>query len=251
MKRSTFVFIAIICLIIIAVPAYIYFKERNQRMALQGRTPKYADSLDRVANDSFPPIDSTDIVFVGTSITAEIDTDSGFGGLKIANRGIHSNSVTHMRKRISKLCSYQPRAFVIEGGINDLYNGKDKHVLIAEIKDLVDSILILSRQSQIYLVSILPVGPLGDSAKYNPMIREVNDAVSSMVTFAHTKAKEYPEIKTNVTNLHYIHVYSHITPAMYRDDVHLNHAGTLKFKELLRTTLLYENNSTAQTEKDK
>lgn len=231
--------IAITCVIIglACISFAFYLKQKRDADRLIGKQNAWADKINDSTQKTFTPLPVSATVLVGTSITANWNVSNNFDSLPVANRGIHSNTITHIRKRIPQICRSKPAAIVLEGGINDIYNGKDKFVIFQEIWDIIDSILIISPKTQIYLTSILPVSSKGDSAKYNPIIREVNAMVQSMVLKVYDDAARYPDRAGNVLNLHYVDYTKGITDFMYTDDVHLNSQGYLTLEHILKPFL--------------
>jgi lysophospholipase L1-like esterase len=222
---------------IIIIPLFLYFKEQRERDQLLGKQNAWADHINDSTQAAFGYLYDSTIVFVGTSITANWNLNAYFQNMLLTNRGIPLNTITHIRKRIPAICRSWPQAIVLEGGINDIYNGKDKGLILAEIKDITDSILIISPETQIFLTSILPVSSKGDSAKYNPIIRQVNQMVSSLVAYLRDAAVKYPQPGANQLNLHYVDYTKGISDFMYTDDVHINSQGYLTLKHILKPFL--------------
>jgi lysophospholipase L1-like esterase len=240
---STKTFVGCVIAAIIIIPLFLYFKEQRERDQLLGKQSAWADYVNDSVNKTFVGFDAGKTVFVGTEITAgwgqgiEPDMFNLDNETYPENRGIPLNTITHIRGRIPKICRYRPKAIVLEGGINDIINGKDKSIIFQEIWDITDSILIISPKTQIFLTSILPVSSKGDSARYNPIIRDVNNMVQSFVLKVRHDAATYPDRAGNVLNLHYVDYANGITDFMYEDDIHLNSQGYLTLKHILKPFL--------------
>lgn len=64
-------------------------------------------------------IDSTSIVFAGTSITEGFPVTEMFQSLNVKNRGIYGNETYHLIQRIDKIMEAHPRKIFLEIGVND------------------------------------------------------------------------------------------------------------------------------------
>lgn len=246
MTKMHWTIAVIVTFIAVAISSGLYLNDKWEKEKLLGKQSDGANLINDSMQATFTAIPDSATVFVGTSLTADWHLKEYFNETRLVNRGIPFNSITHIRKRIPEICRYQPKAIVLEGGINDVINGKDKVVIFTEIKDITDSILILSPKTQIYLTSILPVSSKGDSAKYNPIIRDVNEMVRSHVLYVRDAAARWPDRAGNVLNQHYVDYYKNMTEDMYTDDVHLNAKGYLTLKHILNYKF-HETDSTAQT----
>lgn len=115
----------------------------------------------------------SDVVMIGDSITQGGEWAEQFPGVRIANRGIGSDTTTGMLARIDSILSLQPRKALILAGVNDLANKeisdqdllKNYHTLIRQLRQsgakvVVQSTLLVSKQ------------PLKDDI--NPRIQALN-----------------------------------------------------------------------------
>lgn len=103
------------------------------------------------------PIRSNDIVFVGNSITDGGEFHELFGRDDVKNRGISSDVITGVEKRISQVTSGHPRKIFLLIGINDISHGLSAETLAARYRRLVRKIREQSPESELYLQSVMPV----------------------------------------------------------------------------------------------
>jgi hypothetical protein len=70
-------------------------------------------------------LDSSDVVFVGNSLTEGFPLTEMFHNINIKNRGISGNTISDVLDRITPIAQAHPRKMFIEIGINDLKNQID------------------------------------------------------------------------------------------------------------------------------
>lgn len=118
--------------------------------------PGDANNVARQAVFKDLPIDSTDIVFVGTSRTEYLPLEL-LHDPRIHNRGIGSNRSSHVLGRIGQIAAGHPSKLFIELGINDLMCKIDPDTLFDNYRKIVDSVRMLSRRTSLFIQSIMPV----------------------------------------------------------------------------------------------
>ncbi|MDE6230925.1 MAG: hypothetical protein K2M37_04830 [Muribaculaceae bacterium] len=106
---------------------------------------------------SILPIQSNDIVFVGNSITDGGEFSELFGIPNIKNRGIRSDVITGVEKRISQVTSGHPAKIFLLIGINDISHGLTTAKLAERYERLVKRIREESPETKVYLQSIMPI----------------------------------------------------------------------------------------------
>lgn len=173
------------------------------------------------------PIDTGDIVFVGTSLTANFPLNEIFNTTKIKNRGIASNQLTHISDRISCITDARPKVIYLEAGINDLEQGVPAMVTADRYKYLIDKIDSLSPGTNVIVQSTLPVcyGYLHLMNKVdslNNLIKEYCSKKGIMYLDIGSTLRKGPSLDTSYT----------------WDGVHLNAAGYRMWAEALRSSVL-------------
>lgn len=219
MRKFQFIAISATILIVAGIFGFRYYEKQTKIKELVGTRSARADRINDSTVKAFGELPIGATVFVGSTLTALWPLHESFQGGKYINRGIVGNTLTHIRKRIGDICRRQPEAIVLETGITDIYNGKDKDLIFAEILDIVDTILRVSPETTIYLQSILPVVGKADSAYYNPIIRGINNNVAGFVIFANDTKSKPPPYPSNMNNLRYVHVYSALSVEMRASDI--------------------------------
>lgn len=103
------------------------------------------------------PVRSSDIVFLGNSITDGCEWDELFDNRHIKNRGICSDRTTDVLERLDPIIEGHPRRLFLMIGINDLAGGATPEEVVANIARIIDRFQTESRWTRIFVQSILPV----------------------------------------------------------------------------------------------
>ena len=173
------------------------------------------------------------LVFAGDSLIS----DAAWSELlerSVLTRGIGGDTVEGLRLRIGEVLRHQPRQLFIMIGVNDLLGGATGDDLEAEYEKLISVIRTDSPQTQLLLGSILPV----NRAAWTP--GELPFHLATDIIRMNRKLKETADGQHIV----YIDLYTHLVAEedqldrRYTEDgVHLNGAGYLKWRDLLRPYL--------------
>jgi lysophospholipase L1-like esterase len=151
----------------------------------------------------------------------------------VLNRGIGGDTVEGLRLRIGEVLRHHPRQLFIMIGINHLIAGETSDDVWTEYEKLIRVIRTESPQTQLLLQSILPV---------NGAVRteELPFHLATEIIQVNRKLKETADGKQVV----YIDLYSQMLTEedqldrRYTEDgVHLNGAGYLKWRDVLRPYL--------------
>ena len=104
------------------------------------------------------PVDSTDVVMLGNSITEfGGDWNKRVGGRHIRNRGIAGDDAMGIYHRLDQILPGKPRAVFLMVGINDIsHDLKGEQVAELCIK-VIDKIRRDAPQTKLYVQSILPI----------------------------------------------------------------------------------------------
>lgn len=103
------------------------------------------------------PISNNDIVFLGNSITDGGEFHELFGMDNIKNRGIRSDIMTGVEKRLGQVTGGKPEKIFLLIGINDVSHGHTVNVLAQRYERLVKKIREESPETRLYLQSVMPV----------------------------------------------------------------------------------------------
>lgn len=103
------------------------------------------------------PITENDIVFFGNSITDGGEFAELFEMPNIKNRGIRSDVITGLEKRLSQVTSGHPKKIFLLIGINDVSHGLSIDKLAERYSRLVKKIKEQSPETQLYVQSVMPI----------------------------------------------------------------------------------------------
>lgn len=105
------------------------------------------------------PIDSTNIVMLGNSLTENMkDWNELIGNTDsiIINRGIIGDTADGMKARLCQILPGHPKAIFMMCGINDISHNLSAETIFGRIKDITDSVRTVSPTTKLYIQSVLP-----------------------------------------------------------------------------------------------
>lgn len=141
MKSNKIIFIFVFTLILCA-PGYL-------------RADDYWDQ--RTSLFELLPVYENDIVFLGNSITDGGEFNELFEIDNIKNRGIRSDVMTGVQKRLEQVTNGKPKKIFLLIGINDVSHGHSVDKLAARYEALVKAIRQQSPGTLLYVQSVMPV----------------------------------------------------------------------------------------------
>ncbi|MEL6867942.1 MAG: GDSL-type esterase/lipase family protein [Bacteroidota bacterium] len=154
-------------------PRYILFKMRHLGVA-----GVYEHKKSIQADLS---IDSTDIVFMGNSITAQGPWVEFFDQPRIKNRGIEGDVTQGILERLAHMLKTPPAQLFLLIGINDLIANDPAHVL-KNYRRILEELAEKAPQTQVIIQSIYPVN---DNLRKNGIdhqdILDINTELEKMV----------------------------------------------------------------------
>lgn len=103
------------------------------------------------------PVLSSDIVFLGNSITDGCEWAELFNNRHIKNRGISADRSAWLLDRLDPIIEGHPKKLFLLIGTNDLAAGVTPEEIVANVGKLIDRFQSESRWTKIYVQSILPV----------------------------------------------------------------------------------------------
>lgn len=104
------------------------------------------------------PVTADDIVFLGNSITDGGEFQELFGMENVLNRGIRSDRISGVMKRIDQITEGHPKKIFLLIGINDVADSRNTAVSIADQYEmLIKAIRQKSPETQLYVQSIMPI----------------------------------------------------------------------------------------------
>ncbi|MDR1552514.1 MAG: GDSL-type esterase/lipase family protein [Prevotellaceae bacterium] len=180
------------------------------------------------------PITSSDIIFIGNSITDGCEWSELFNNLNVKNRGISADRSYWMLERLDYIIAGKPRKLFVQAGTNDLGAGHSPQSVTDNIAKLIDRFRAESPKTELYIQSIFPVN--SDFEKYakshgskGKEIIETNELLKQLCT------------QKNIT---FIDVYSKLADengklnrAYTNDGLHLMGSGYLVWKKVIERYL--------------
>lgn len=103
------------------------------------------------------PISRNDIVFLGNSITDGGNFEELFKREDVKNRGIRSDIIPGVQRRLEQVVKGHPRKIFLLIGINDVSHGLSVDSLASRYSKLVDEIIKRSPDTKLYLQSLMPI----------------------------------------------------------------------------------------------
>jgi len=215
MKKTCFFFI--ICLLFGA-----------NSFAQQGKYGTYYDQ--RATLFESLPVTSSDIIFLGNSLTDGCEWAELFGNPRIKNRGISGDVVMGIFDRIDPVLKGKPAKIFVLTGINDVSHDLTADSVLALYRTLVNKIKADSPKTELYIQSLLPVN---DEFTRFPKVHNKTQVILDINKGLKQLAKE--------KKCTYIDLYSHlIAPGTQsldkkytNDGLHLLGAGYLVWKEVV------------------
>ncbi|KIF80765.1 GDSL-type esterase/lipase family protein [Noviherbaspirillum autotrophicum] len=156
-----------------------------------------------------------DVVMIGDSITDEARWDEMFPGVRIANRGISSDTTYGLLQRLDGILLTKAKTAFIMVGVNDVLVGRSADAAFADYKKfvhlLIDNGVVPVIQSTIY-TSPKQAG----SKKYNAKIRELNQRLAA---FAAESKIAYVDLNAQLSDA------DGLKQSVTNDGIHLNGEG--------------------------
>jgi lysophospholipase L1-like esterase len=103
------------------------------------------------------PIASSDIVFLGDSLTEGFDFKHYFQDSNIINRGISGDTTYGVRYRLEEILNAKPAKLFLMIGINDFFQGEEDATVLRNITSIIREFQQFSPGTALYVQSILPV----------------------------------------------------------------------------------------------
>jgi lysophospholipase L1-like esterase len=130
---------------------------------LQAQTPAYDTGFRpnnyalKVGQFKSYPHSAKDIVFLGNSITANVEWRELLGMENIKNRGISGDISFGILERLDEVIDGKPAKVFILIGINDVSRNIPDEIIVANYRKIISRIQQGSPQTKIYFHTLLPV----------------------------------------------------------------------------------------------
>ena len=180
-------------------------------------------------------IDSTDIVFLGNSITDICEWSELLGDKRVKNRGIIGDTAQGVFERLDPILKGRPSAIFLLIGINDVSHNVAADSIVRCIAKISEKVAKDSPKTKLYIQSILPVNPIYGKflvvTEKSGEVLKINQGLQKLCADK---------------DLQYIDVHSHLTgddkvllnPRLSNDGLHLLGEGYVIWKGVLEKYLV-------------
>lgn len=146
-------------------------------------TPKYTEFYyQRESLFDVLPVDSTNIVMLGNSLTNGAEWHELFNNPKVVNRGITGDTAQGIKDRLKPITSGHPAKIFLLTGANDISHHLTADSIATAIIDLVQTIQEQTPETKLYVESILPInnsfGRYKNMKDKEPVVLEINRILS-------------------------------------------------------------------------
>jgi len=162
-------------------------------------------------------IDSSNIVFLGNSLTEYGEWPEFFDNPNIRNRGIAGEFTDGILRRLDPVITGKPKQIFLMIGINDLILHRPPHIL-ANYRAIVEQIKTGTHNTQLIIQSILTVNnAVKNTGLSNADVLILNEGIQKIATDFNLKYVDlHQKFKDNSGKLNAIYTL---------DGIHLNRAG--------------------------
>ncbi|MGM9872333.1 MAG: GDSL-type esterase/lipase family protein [Muribaculaceae bacterium] len=120
--------------------------------------PKYTELYyQRASLFNILGVDSTQIVFLGNSLTHGCEWHELLGMPNVVNRGINGDVVAGIRERVGSVVDGHPAKIFLLTGANDVSHDLSADSIATAVGELIDFIQAETPSTRIYLQSMLPI----------------------------------------------------------------------------------------------
>ncbi|MEB2781486.1 GDSL-type esterase/lipase family protein [Algoriphagus sp. C2-6-M1] len=166
------------------------------------------------------PNDTSEIIFLGNSITDYCDWNELFGKSNIKNRGIGGDIINGVINRLDEVVESKPKKIFLMIGTNDLERGNNANEILSDYERLVKLILTKTPETELYLQSLLPTKD--NPNRKNSDIIEINKGTFQIAkSHSLTYVNLFDLLKTDNNELNM---------EFSNDGVHINGKGYLIWK---------------------
>jgi lysophospholipase L1-like esterase len=174
------------------------------------------------------PIKSTDIVFLGDSLTEGFNLHKHFARDDLRNRGISGSTTDQILYRLEGIIKGKPRKVLLMAGINDLFQGTEPGKIATNIHQIADQLVAGTPATKFFVLSILPVNEqkLLIESNINTLVYALNDEIRKICK----------KLDTGFIDLHrdFINSTGQLDSVYTFDGVHLNEKAYHHWAQLIK-----------------
>ncbi len=176
------------------------------------------------------PVDSTDIIFLGNSITNGGEWNELFPGLHVKNRGISGDRTYGVLERLRTILPGKPQKIFLMIGVNDLEHGASVDSVVAGIIRIVEQIKTESPSTTVYIQSLLPVNDqFGYFPKHTNKGTEIIEINKQIQKYCLEKELTYIDLYKFFKN----EENEKMNPVYTNDGLHLKGDGYMLWKNII------------------
>lgn len=182
------------------------------------------DYYERIKHLDSLPIKDSAIVFLGDSFIEKCEWNELLDNKNIVNRGVSSDNIIGLNKRINKLNLEKSSKIIILIGSNDFINKNYNIEFKNNFESLINNLLRKIKNDKIYIISILP----SDNIKRkNIDIIKGNKDISIL---CYKYSINYIDIYNDFLDTESINAYTY-------DGLHLSSIGYMKLRNLINNDI--------------
>lgn len=119
--------------------------------------------------------DSTEIIFIGTSLTQNFHLRNDFNNIHLKNMGFGGAETPAILNNLKRIITRKPPKIFLEAGINDVRNGRDMDAAFKNFVEMCTVSKTVSPGTRLYVQSVLPTL----TSKFNTKIEVYNNQIMS------------------------------------------------------------------------
>jgi len=176
------------------------------------------------------PNGKNEIVFLGNSITEQVDWNELFKNKNIVNRGIGGDVCFGVLNRMDEILASSPKSIFLMIGINDIGRSVPVDTIAGKIQEILWKIKKESAPTKIYLQSILPINEAIFPHEYmkhkSEKIVQLNGLLKTLAAREKVRFIDlYPRFADEKGTL---------KPELTADGIHLSAAGYLLWRDIFK-----------------
>lgn len=179
------------------------------------------------------PIQKTDIVFLGDSLTEGFDLVKHVGRSDLRNRGLSGNMTDHVVYRLEEIIKAKPKKVFLMIGINDLFQGKYPEEVFEQIVKILELIHDGSPDTWRYMQSVLPI-----NETHLLMDEDLNTAIYKLNDMLALYCMDEPMLRYVDLHTEFLGMNGQMDERYTFDGVHLSKAGYTLWAELVEELLI-------------
>lgn len=201
-------------------PSYLAFKVRHPGDAAgwsQGRVETF---------DIAPPTADPPVVFLGDSLTHQIEWGEVFQSEDVVNRGVDGDSAGSMKARLAEVSELRPSQIFVMVGINDItiHTGDE---VFADVREIIETLRAHNPKAEVVVQSVLPVNnAIKNQRRSNIEVRALNQRLAA---YAAQKGLRYVDLYSRVVDAE-----GNLRADFTYDGLHLNGRAYRQWVDLVR-----------------